>query len=271
MDEHQHLPDTNQLSILAATILLAYALTPFIRIPETELVLRLPFAVFEYKLSFNTIVSVLTALLAAAGTDWLLRSHPHLEGANLWLHLLLPALTAWTIGVPLSTLTIGLQWWAVFTMGGILLVMVFIAEYIVVDFQDARHGLATIGLTALSFALYLILAIAARTASLRLYLLLPLLMGPLALVCLRTLYLRAGSGWFVTWTFGIIAVTGQVIVGLQYLPLSPLAYGLILTGLAYALTNVAGSIQEGRSWPGLLIEPAFIMGFLWLLAFIVKV
>ncbi len=135
MDEHQHLPDTNQLSILAATIMLAYALTPFVRIPETNLVLRLPFAVFVYQLSFNTIVSVLTALLAAVGADWLLRSHPHREGANLWLHVLLPALTAWAIGVPLSSLAIGPQWWAVFAMGGVLLVLVFIAEYIVVDFQ----------------------------------------------------------------------------------------------------------------------------------------
>jgi hypothetical protein len=271
MDEHLHLPDTNQLSVLAATIMLAYALTPFVRLPETNLVLQLPFAVFEFTLSFNTIVSVLTALLAAVGTDWLLRSHPHQEGANLWLHVLLPALTAWAIGVPLSTLTIGPQWWAVFAMGGVLLVLVFIAEYIVVDFQDSRHGLATIGLTALSFALYLILAIAARTGSLRLYLLLPLLVGPLALVCLRTMYLRAGSGWFFTWAFGIAAVTGEVVIGLQYLPLSPLAYGLILTGLAYALTSVAGSIEEGRPWPNLLIEPAFVMGFLWLLAIVVKV
>ena len=142
MDEHLHLPDTNQLSILSATIMLAYALTPFVRLPETNLVLRLPFAVFEFTLSFNTIVSVLTALLAAVGTDWLLRSHPHREGASLWQHVLLPALTAWTIGVPLSTLTIGPQWWAVFAMGGVLLVLVFIAEYIVVDFQDsaARSG-----------------------------------------------------------------------------------------------------------------------------------
>ncbi len=105
----------------------------------------------------------------------------------------------------------------------------------------------------------------------RLYLLLPLLVGPLALVCLRTLYLRAGSGWMIAWTFGIIIVTGEVVVGLQYLPLSPLSYGLILTGLAYALTNVAGAIEEGRTWPNLLIEPVFVMSFLWLLAFIVRV
>jgi len=270
MDEHQHLPNTNQLSVLAATILLAYALTPFVRLPATNLVLRLPFAIFAYQLNFQTIVSILTAVLAAVGADWLLRSHPHLEGTHLWLHLLLPALTAWAIGIPLSNLQVGLQWWAVFAMGGVLLVLVFMAEYIVVDFQDSLHGLATIGLTALSFALYLILAIAARAGGLRLYLLLPLLVVPLALVCLRTLYLRVGSSWHLKWTFGIAVVTGEIVVGLQYWPLNPLSFGLLVTGLAYALTSAAGAIEDGRPWPSLLVEPAAIMAVLWILAFTLK-
>jgi hypothetical protein len=270
MDEHNHLPDIDQLSVLAATILLAYALTPFVQIPETNLVLRLPFAVFSYPLNFGTLVSILTAALAAVGADWLLRSHPHLGNSLHWAHLLLPALTAWAIGVPLGTLKISPEWWAVFAMGGSLLVWVFIAEYIVVDFQDSRHGPATIGLTALSFALYLILAITVRSAGLRLYLLLPALVIPLAMVCLRTLYLRIGGGLHLAWTFGIMAVTAQVVIGLQYWPLPPLPYGLILTGLAYALTSIAGSIEDGRTWPALLIEPGIVMGLLWFLAFILR-
>jgi hypothetical protein len=270
MDEHSHLPDINQLSVLIATILLAYALTPFVHIPEIALSLRLPFGVFSYNLNFGTIVSVLTAVLAAVGADWLMRSHPHAQGVPLWLNLLLPALSALTIGVPLGTLAIGLQWWAVFVMGGALLAGVFLAEYIVVDFEDTRHGLATIGLTALSFALYLILAISARAASLRLYLLLPLLVGPLALVSMRTLYLRAGRGWHFAWSIGIVIVTAEVIVGLQYWPLSPLTYGLILTGLAYGLTSVASAVEDARPWPALLIEPGLIMGLLWTLAFALR-
>jgi hypothetical protein len=270
MEEHQHLPDIGQLSVLIATILLAYALIPFIHIPEIALQTRLPFGVFSYSLSFGTIVSLLTAVLAAVGADWLMRSHPHHAGVPLWLNVLLPALTALTIGVPLGTQAVGLQWWAVFVMGGLLLAGVFLAEYIVVDFNDSRHGLATIGLTALSFALYLILAIAARAASLRLYLLLPLLVGPLALVCMRTLYLRAGGGWHFAWSIGIVIVTTEVITGLQYLPLAPLTYGLLLTGLAYALTSVASSIEDARPWPAILVEPGLVMGLLWVLAFVLR-
>lgn len=262
MNEHQHLPDTNQLSVLAATILLAYALTPFVRVPESSLVIRLPFGIYTFQANFSGIVSLLTSALAAVGTDWLLRSHPHKGDHPTWPHILLPALTAWTIGLPLSTLAVGLQWWVVFAMGGGLLAFVFIAEYIVVDFHDIRHGPATIGLTALSFALYLVLAIAVRASSLRLYLLLPLLAIPLALVCLRTMFLRAGGIWHISWTFAIVVVVAEVAAGLQYLPLSPLAYGLVLTALAYGLISTASAIEEGRTWPGLLVEPGVVMALL---------
>ncbi len=269
MDEHTHLPNINQLSMLAATIMLAYALTPFLRIPENELVLRLPFGFFSFTLNFASLVSLLTALLAAIGADWLLRSHPHLGQNPTWPHVLLPALSAWTIGVPLSTLGIGLQWWAVFAMGGGMLVLIFIAEYIAVDFADERHGPASVGLTAISFALYLVLAIAVRAAGLRLYLLLPVLCVPLVMISLRTMYLRLNGHWNLPWTLGILLVTGEGLVALQYWPVSPLAYGLLITGLVYALTSVAHGFEEGRPWPGLLVEPGVVMGVLWLVALLV--
>lgn len=270
MEEHAHLPDINQLSILSATILLGYALTPFVRIPELNLVLRLPFASFTYSLNFSNLVSFLTAFLAAVGAAWLIQGHPHREQAPSWPHMLLPALTAWTIGVPLNTLAVGLPWWAIFSMGGLILALVFIAEYIVIDFSDSRHGPASVGLTALSFSLYLILAIAARAASLRLYLLLPILVIPLTLICWRTLVLRLGGHASFSWILGIILVAGEVIIGLQYWPISPLSYGLVLTGLAYGLTSIAGGFEENHSWPGLLLEPGLVTGLLWAVAFFTR-
>jgi hypothetical protein len=80
-----------------------------------------------------------------------------------------------------------------------LLILVFVAEYIVFDLSDARHVPAIVGLTAVSFALYLILIIAVRAAGLRLYLLLPALVIPIGLVSLRTLYLRLGGRWCLGW------------------------------------------------------------------------
>mgnify|MGYP007062995464 CR=1 len=67
MEERQHLPDVNRLSVLVSTILLAYALTPFVRLPERELALRIFGAVFNFRVNFNTSVSIMVAALAAVG------------------------------------------------------------------------------------------------------------------------------------------------------------------------------------------------------------
>jgi hypothetical protein len=260
------LPDANRLSILASTILLAYALTPFIQTSGQELSLNLPGFVFVYRLNFNTLVSFLVAALAAVGTDWLVKSHPQIGQQKPYQHWLLPALTAWVIGVPLNSLPVGLQWWAVFAFGGVLLILVFVAEYVSVDLSDALHAPATIGLTAVSFALYLILSIAMRAAGLRIYLMLPALVFAMALVVVRTLYLRLGGQWRWAWAIGVAIVVGQIATGLHYWPLSPVTFGLILLGPAYALTSMVGAIEEGRSWRTLWIEPAIMLTAIWLMA-----
>jgi hypothetical protein len=270
MEGRMQLPDANRLSVLASTILLAYAVSPYISLPVTELTLNLPGAIFSFRLNVGTLVSILVAALAGVGTDWLLRSHPASRGQSTLQHWLLPTLTAWVIGVPLGSLGISPQWWALFGFGGMLLILVFVAEYIVVDLSDARHVPAIVGLTAVSFALYLILTIAVRAAGLRLYLLLPALVIPIALVSLRTLYLRLGGRWCFGWAFAIAVIVGQIAAGLHYWPLRPLTYGLIILGPAYALTSMVGSIEEGRSWRILWIEPVVMLLIIWILAWVLS-
>jgi hypothetical protein len=270
MDRRQNLPDINRLSVLAASILLAYAFTPFIHVPERSLVLQLPGFLFELRVNFSTLVSLLVAALAASGTSWLLHGHPQLGKQHTYQHWLLPALTAWVIGVPLETLAVGLEWWAVFAFGGLLLALVFVAEYIVVDISDARQAPATVGLTAVSFALYLTLAITVRAAGMRLYLVLPALVPTIALVTMRTLYLRLGGRWSLRWSIGIALVVGQVAIGLHYWPISPLAFGMAVLGPAYALTSLAGAIEEGRDWHTLWVEPGIMLVLFWALAVIFR-
>lgn len=265
-DEHQNLPDINRLSVLAAVILLAYAMVPFIQAPERSLELQLPGFLFVVRLELSTLVSVLVAALAAAGTNWLLDGHPQAAGQANFQHWILPALTAWVIGVPLNNLAQGAQWWAVFAFGGLLLVLVFVAEYIVVDISDVRQAPATVGLTAVSFALYLTLAIAIRASGLRLYVILPALVPAIFLVAARTLYLRLGGRWCWAWAAGIALVTGQFALGLHYLPVTPLRFGLLLLGVAYALTGIAGSYEEGRPLRTAWIEPVLMMAVFWALA-----
>ncbi len=270
MEIHRHLPDADRLSIVTATVMIAYAAAPFVSIPAQAIRLQLPGFLFELQLNFNTVVSVLVAVLAAAGTDWLIQSHPHGEGKSRLPHWLLPALTAWAIGVPLSTLEISPEWWVVFALGGLLFLLVLVAEYIVVDVNDIRHAPAAVGLTAVAFALYLVLAISVRAAEMRLYMLLLALIPTVFLVSIRSLYLRIGGRWHTPWAFGISAVVGQAVIGLHYLPLTPLPFGLILVGMALGLTSLATNIEEGRSQRRVWQEPAVMSVLIWSLALLFR-
>jgi hypothetical protein len=256
MQEHVHLPEMNRLSILSAMIMLAYALTPLITFPEQILSLNLFGIVFSYRYTFTTVVSILVAALAAIGTIYLLQTHPHFQNKRLWQHSILPALSAWAIGVPLSAIQVSLEWWGVFFIGGALLILVFVSEFIIVDPDDSRFPPATVAITVISFTLFFILSIGARTGMLRLYLLLPALVIPIYLISLRTLHLRHGNRWHFTWSVAIV-------LGLHYLPLSPVSFGFILLGVGYSITSLVSNIT--MDYPGRLfwVEPS-LTGLLFL-------
>jgi len=259
----RYLPETDRLSVLVATILLAYALARFIEIPTREFEIQLPGFYLAFQINIRTVISVLVAGLTTAGADWLLREHPALGTKIPFEHWLLPALTAWIIGVPLFQLPLGPLWWAGFVFGGVSLVLVLLAEYITVDGEDIRQPIAAAGLTALSFALFLTLTIAMRFAGLRLSFLLPTITLVVFLVSLRTLQLRL-KGRLLLVQSGVIAlVCAQITAALHYWPISPAAFGLALLGPAYALTSFMGSLAENDSLPQAILEPALVLLIVW--------
>jgi hypothetical protein len=154
-------------------------------------------------------------------------------------------------------------------VGAFLLVLVFIAEYAIVDVSDLRHPASTRLLIALSFALFLIIVIALRTAGLRLYLIVPALVFTSSLVSLHALYLRLEGRWMAGWAIGIALIMGQVAIGLHYWPLTPTRYGLILLGFAYALTGFATAIEDRQRLRQALIEPLSVLGVTWVIAFLI--
>lgn len=265
-----NLPDMNRLSVLSASVLLAYAVTPFIQLPAREFAMQLPGIFISFTLGFSTLNSIFAAVLAGLGSDWLLRAHPHYVETRNASHWLLPALTALVIGVPLNNLTIGLAWWAVFAFGGFLLAGVCVAEYIASDPADPRRVPMSAVLSAVSFALVLVLAVALRGASLRLFLIIPALTGAVFLTALRTLYLRLGERWVWAWSLGIALVVGEMAAGLYYWPVSPLQYGLILLGPAYAATSLAVALEEGRTQMALWLEPVLMLAVVWSLAAVIR-
>lgn len=263
MERTNYLPNADRLSILSASILLAYAASRFVEIPPRELGMQLPGFYLEIQINFHTVVALLVAGLTAAGADLLLRDHPALGDKNTLEHWLLPALTAWTLGIPLHQLPVGPQWLISFAIGGVLLMLVLVAEYIAVDANDDRYPLASAGLTAVSYALFLVLAITLRSADLRLYLILPALAIASGLASLRTLNLRLQGRWLYLPTLAITLIVVGIISALHYWPLSPVTYGLLILGPAYSLTSLVGSFSEGQPLRRAIIEPGVVLIAVW--------
>jgi len=244
-------------------ILLAYATSRFVDIPLRELGLQLPGFYLAIELNIHTVIAFLVAGLTATGADILLRDHPALGDKGTFDHWLLPALTAWTLGIPLNQLPIGPQWLMSFAIGGALLMLVLVAEYISVDPDDERYPLASAGLTAVSFALFLILTITLQSAGLRLYIILPTLVLAAGLVSLRTLHLRLTGRWLYLPTLAITLIIAGIIGALHYWPLSPITFGLAILGPTYSLTSLIGSLSEGQPLRRAIVEPVVVLFAVW--------
>lgn len=267
MNNTNQMPDFNRLSIISAVIILAYALVPFVEIPTQLIAIRFPWVVFDFELNFVTIVSILVAVLAAFGSDWLIQTHPKQKVRSIWQHGLVPALTAWVIGVPISFLEVGIEWWVVVGLGGLLLVFVLVAEYLVVDPDSPAHLPASLGLTVISFALFLVLAITLHSSGVRLFLILPALTITLFFLVARSIYLRTLGNWHWYWAAGIAFFVGQIVLGLHYLPVRPLSFGLSIVSIAYPLTLLVISFLENKRGIALFAEPTSLFIFLSLIAF----
>ena len=263
MSEPRYLPDSNRVGIILATVLLAYALTSLLQTPEFTLELQLPGFYFAYPVSLNTLMIVLAAGLTATGMDWLLRSHPSLGEKPTVEHWLLPTLATFIIGIPLTILPPGTTWWLGFGIGALLLAFIFLAEYIVVEPSAPNYAIATAGLTALSFAVFLILTTALRYGSARLFLMGPILFIATGLVSLRTMHLRVGEKWQFNWALGIALVCTQLGAGLHYWPISPVQFGMVLLGPLYGMCTLTTNLLEGIPLQRAMVEPLIVLGFSW--------
>ena len=141
-----------------------------------------------------------------------------------------------------------------------------IAEFIVVDPEDIRQPPASVFLTAISFALYLVLAVVLRYAGSRLLFQLIALTLAISLVSLRTLHLRLDGYWAFIESGVIALVTAQLMAALHFWPLSPVSFGLIILGPAYALTNFIGNLAVGEGLRQAIIEPLVVLILVWLTA-----
>lgn len=267
MSTPRYFPDAGRLSILTAVVLLTYVLTRVIHMPLYPVSFSLAGISLDFEINLDAAFAILAAGLSAAGVDWLLRAHPSIQPGETVEHWLVPMLTALVVGIALATLPGGAIWWTAFAIGGLLLVAVFTAEYVVVEPSDTRYPLASVALTVLAFALYLILAVALRASGAQLLFLILALFLAGGLVALRSLHLRLNERWEFGWALVIALISMQLAAGLYFWPLTPIRFGLIMLGPAYALSGLAVSLLEGESLRRAIVEPAVTLSLFWGLAF----
>jgi hypothetical protein len=255
----QYLPDRDRLSVLLAVILLAFTLVHFIEIPIWEPSLQLPGLYLSLQISIQNIILFLIAGLTAAGADWLYHDHPALDKRNSLPHWLLPALTVFGVGISLLQLPFSIAWWIGLFIGGALLALVLIGEYISIDMQDIRQPVAAALLIAVSFALFLVLMAGLHAQQLRLFLLVPAVFIGAFLVCLRSLHLRLHGEWLLYESTIIAFIVSQYAAGLIYWPIISLQFGLLLLGSVYALNSLMVGFIEEKSIRTLVVEPFVVV------------
>jgi hypothetical protein len=265
--EQRGLPDTNRLSVLTAMLVLAYTLANYVVIPEADISAQVPGFYLAIPFNIDTFTAILVAGLMATGSDWLLRDHPALKGRSSFPHWILPALTALVIGVPLNQLPYGPLWWLGLLLGTLVVVLVLIGEYISIDTDDIRHPLATAGLSAVAYTLFLVLVSTLRSEGLRLFFIVPLLTVAVWLVCMRAMHLRLHGEWTVYEAAVVAFIIGQIAAAFHYWPLSPVSYGLALLGLVYALNSLICGLIEEKPLRKVILEPLLTIIVSWSAAF----
>ncbi len=267
-DDKYYLPNLDSVSVLAATILLAYTMTHFVSLPLTEIEMQVAGVYVPLTIDFSTIIAILITGLTATGAAWLLHGHPGLEGKISVQHWLLPSLTALVLWLAIEQLPFGGQWWVAASISGITLMLVLMAEYIVVNYNNPYYIPASIGVTAISLALYLILAIALHSAEVRLFFRVPALSIAAGLVLLRVIHLRTHGTWAFRQALLTVLLIGELAAGLHYWPLNSISFGIALLGPIYALIELSENLLGSQSKTPLqvILGPVLVLVITWGLA-----
>lgn len=262
-DQTSSQPDASRVGVLTAAVLLAFSLTRVLPAPEFTMSLQLPGFYFAIPVTLGLGMTLLAAGLTASGMDWVLRPHPGLHGTPSIDHWLLPTLTTLVVGATLTLIPDLTAWWLGFIVSAILLLLVFLAEFVVVEPAAPQYAIARAGLTALAYALFLILAVFLRLAGARLFVLVPVLFLGAGLISLRILHLDGTNHWDFPWASGIGLACAQLGAGLHYWPMIPQQMGLVLTGVLYALTTLSINVTEGIPARRASVGPLLILAATW--------
>lgn len=266
----RHFPNRDRLSVLTAVILLAFALTRFLDLPTR--VVRTSFfgSALGFEINGPVLMMVLVGALISAGSDTLIRSHPKLAGRpaeRTVIHWILPGATALVLGAVLNRAPDGPLWWLGLALTAVALIGVLVAEYIVVDRADAAWDIAALALTALAYALALVLFALLRSLSARALISATVGAGVAGSLAMRLFalkgvpLLRAGLYAMVV---GVI--TAEAIWAINYWRVAATSAGLLAMIPFYLSVGLAQQHLTGRLDRRVWIEYAVVGGLGLLIA-----
>ncbi len=271
MDRNPHLPDGNRLTIVLAFCTLSQAILYIIPQTSSAPVINLFGFLLTFNWSADVLFPIVNGAIALAGANWVLSSHPdrdlnQLSWQNQWWHLVTPALAVLVMSFGLMQMQRNAFWWVVLAFSVLLFLLVTIAEYQVMSPGSPYQLAASSSLIALGHGLFLILAISLNSSTLRVYVQFPLILLAAFFVSFRTLSLRLGQNPRPAWPVCAALIVSEIALALSYTFLNALQYGLIVTGLLYAVAAAAAGLQRGLKGRALFLEPGLMLAAAGLLA-----
>ncbi len=254
---------------MTALILLAYAIIRVAELPTIAPEITLAGLIIRVEINTRLIMLSLAAMLAAAGADWLLRSHPNsTPDSRTAEHWILPGLASLGLGAILSRLPEGMGLWLGLPIAAALLTAVLVAEFIVFDPQDPRYDVVALILKTLAFLLLAGSLFAVNGLGLRAIFAVPLTFAAAGSVSWRLMRLEAAfPGVALRFALVIGVIAAQLTWALHYWPVPPLQIALINGLSVYLSYHLISLIRKGDLGRGRLIEIS-IVGLLGLLAII---
>jgi Protein of unknown function (DUF5656) len=222
------------LSALAALVLLAIALVRIVSLPELETQIEAFGLVVRLRLSTDLVLIGLASAVTVTGADWMVRSHPLLQGvARRYDHLVLPGLWTLASGVVLTALPEGPGLWLGLPLTAALLLAVLVAEFIVVDPEDPRAEAASLALRALGIAFLAISLAGILGHDTRAIFAVPAALVSGSAVAWRALRLRGPTRRAPLYALLVGTVIAQLAWALHYSPVSPLQGAILLAVAGY--------------------------------------
>ena len=262
MQRPRHFPSLDRLSVLTAVILLAYALARALDLPTRAVGTTLFGSAVGIELNGPVLMLLLVAALISAGADALIRSHPRLEGWTRYataIHWILPGATALALGSVLNRTPDGPLWWLGLGLSAVALIAVLVAEYTVVDRADAAWDLAALGLTALTFALALVLFALLHSLSARALISASAAGLFAAALALRLFVLKdAAPGEAALYAAVVGLITAEAVWALNYWRVSASSATLLTLVPFYLSAGIAQQQLAGRLNRRLWIEYAVV-------------